>query len=235
MSIQRTIIGIDLAWGNKRPDGYCVIEFRDGSAIYREHGLVRGDAALLELIQLNPKEQTLLAIDAPLIIPNEEGSRPVDRETHQHFRKQHAAAHPANRKLCPRPVRTAELLQKNDFQLTWDLSHSHLAMEVFPHPATVRWFKLNQIIKYKRGRVAEKKEAFSLLQTHLTTFINSWKPFPLSSALKKLLSREWTKDIEDQTDALICALIGLWHQQYAGKKSQVLGDIEKGFIVIPSV
>jgi predicted RNase H-like nuclease len=50
-----------------------------------------------------------------------------------------------------------------------------------------------------------------------------------------LLEARWTKDIEDQTDSLVCALIGDWHWRHGGERTQVLGDRETGFFLIPQI
>ena len=55
----------------------------------------------------------------------------------------------------------------------------------------------------------------------------------MSAELLSLLDLPWTKDVEDQTDAFFCALIGYWHWLHRGEKSEVLGDLSTGFMLIP--
>jgi predicted RNase H-like nuclease len=40
-------------------------------------------------------------------------------------------------------------------------------MEVYPHPAMIRWFGLERILKYKRGTVAERRREFRRYQSLL--------------------------------------------------------------------
>jgi predicted RNase H-like nuclease len=49
-----------------------------------------------------------------------------------------------------------------------------------------------------------------------------------------LLAAPWSKPVEDRTDALFCALISLWHVHHQGARSEILGDITTGFILLPS-
>jgi len=49
-----------------------------------------------------------------------------------------------------------------------------------------------------------------------------------------LSCRGWSKDAEDQIDALICALVGLHHWRHLGERSEILGDAATGFIVAPA-
>ena len=50
---------------------------------------------------------------------------------------------------------------------------------------------------------------------------------------RRLLRRVWTKDTEDQTDALLCALIG-WQWATRGRRAmEIIGDERTGFMVLP--
>ena len=108
--------------------------------------------------------------------------------------------------------------------------------EVYPHPAMVRWFGLAERLPYKRGRVAEKRTVFRELQGHLMKALAVHFPeVELAPSVRALLREPWTKDVEDQTDALVCALIGYWHVASGGRRTQVLGDLETGFLLVPEV
>jgi predicted RNase H-like nuclease len=48
-----------------------------------------------------------------------------------------------------------------------------------------------------------------------------------------LLAEPWSKDVEDQTDALVCSLIAWWHHQYEGLRTQQLGDPTTGLMLVP--
>lgn len=231
------IFGIDLAWGEKKPDGLAWITATRNRARVRETTLTRGDAALVEWItqRLRLRDRVLVMVDAPLVIPNRTGARPVDKLTHVLFRRQHAGCHPAYLDKCPRPPRVAGLLEKEGFTVGWDLQTAKkMVAEVYPHPAMVRLFGLDRIIKYKRGRVAEKHAEFARLQRLFRRCLKEDFPaLELDATTKKLLRQPWTKPVEDETDGLFCALIGLWHWQHRGKLTQVLGDLATGFILVP--
>ena len=62
------------------------------------------------------------------------------------------------------------------------------------------------------------------------------KKFPgitIDAETRSLLAQKWSKPVEDRTDALFCALIGLWHWMHKGRKSEVIGDWRTGFILLP--
>lgn len=234
------IIGIDLAWGDRNPDGVTRLLFPDGVQSDRfaiDIRLSRGDEALLSLVDYPHRpDHILLAIDAPTIGPNESGSRPVDRECTSRFGKFEAGCHPVNRALCQRPFRIAERLESEGFRLDSDLGRSsRLAAEVYPHPAMIRWFGLDRTIKYKRGPVAERRKEFARYQGHVREFLSrEFSGLSSAPAVQEVLTLSWTKQQEDQLDSFVCALIGWWHVRFAGSRSEILGDTVTGQILLPS-
>ncbi|MFM1768979.1 MAG: hypothetical protein RJA22_1508 [Verrucomicrobiota bacterium] len=229
------IAGIDLAWGERNPDGVCVLEVNRRRARVVTTALTRGDADLLGFLAAQVGDgPAFLAMDAPVVCPNRTGARPVDRLCHVHFGKFKAGAYPANLGVCARPPRIARHLMERNFTLGWDWRSPRTLAEVYPHPAMVRLFGLEERIPYKRGPVPARRAAFRRLQRELRRCLA--RDFPrleLDAGTDALLGRPWTKDVEDQTDGLFCALIGYWHWLHRGRRTQVLGDRETGFILVP--
>ena len=241
------IAGVDLAWGERNGDGLCLVRASRPSAdSWRaevvESAHVFGDAALLDWIETrlpSAAGPALLLFDAPVVCPNATGSRPVDRQMTSLFGRFHAGPHPANAARCVRPLRLArELTERRGAHAGWQLgSAARLLVEVFPHPATIRFFGLDRIVKYKRGPVAARQGEFARLQGLLRECLRTrfdpgeWVQTP---ALDALLSAPWTKPAEDRLDALLCALVGYHHWRHDGRRSEVLGDLETGFILVPA-
>ena len=60
------ILGVDLAWGYKNPDGICSISIKSGKARLEQIGLSKGDSQLTEWIQNYVNQGSVLAMfDAP--------------------------------------------------------------------------------------------------------------------------------------------------------------------------
>lgn len=230
--------GIDLAWGERLGDGICWI--RGGGSGWRVDAFAypHGDAALraeLRRARAACGGSVFLAVDAPLIVPNATGARPVDRLTHAVFRKAHAGSHPANTARCVRPLRVRALLEAEGCVTGWDADGRRpVCAEVFPHPALVRFCGLDRIVKYKRGRVAERRAEFARLQGLLRRLAAGRFPYLDLGPADDLLRQPWSKPVEDRTDAFICACIALWHVVHAGARSEVLGDAATGFILLPA-
>jgi predicted RNase H-like nuclease len=109
-----------------------------------------------------------------------------------------------------------------------------LAIEVYPHPAMVRLFDIEERIPYKKGRAADRRRHFQELQGHLRRCLDAHFPkLERSDGLEELLDQPWSKPVEDRIDAVFCALIGYWHWLHVGRRSEVLGDLYTGFILVP--
>ena len=242
LSSSLLIAGVDLAWGERNGDGLCLVHASRPSAdTWRaetvESAHVFGDAALFDWIEtrLPPAAgPAALLFDAPVVCPNATGSRPVDRLTTARFGR----PHPANTARCVRPLRLARELQARGAAVGWQIpAAGRLLVEVFPHPATVRLFGLERIVKYKRGPVAARRAEFARLQGLLRECLQTrfapgeWVDTP---TLDAILSAPWTKPAEDRLDALLCALVGYHHWRHGGRRSEVLGDLETGFILVPA-
>ncbi len=229
------VVGIDLAWGLRQSDAVAWIAAEPGKSTLALCDAVHGDDALLnEIAQLTASAaRAILAIDAPIICRNETGARPVDAATHRVFHRQHAACHPSNLRLCPRPAALGPKLEREGFTLDWDLAHQRIAFEVYPHPATIRFFGLERIIKYKRGPVAKRREEFRKFQALVLRLVETFQLIPDGSVLTAL-EADWKKSVEDRVDAILCAIIGWNHWLNRGEESEILGDRETGFLVLPT-
>lgn len=231
------IVGIDLAWGDRKPDGVCMIDATRRAACVTRFAYPWGDDMLLALLgeQMNLHHSIFVTIDAPIVCPNRTGTRPVDRLTHTLFHREQAACHPANLTKCPRPVRVRKKLEAIGFTTGWHPGRGkRIVAEVYPHQAIVRLFRLRRIIKYKKGPVAQRRRAFRRFQhCIMRSMASDFPTLRVDRSTLGLLCAPWSKPIEDTTDALMCALIGLWHWQHEGKRSEVIGDLETGFILLP--
>lgn len=232
------IVGLDLAWGEKKPDGVCVIAATRRRAHVQGFVYPHGDRMLLAQLfrHIGRRKSVFVTIDAPLVCPNRTGTRPVDRLTHTLFHREHAACHPANSTKCPRPIRLRKQLEACGFVTGWKAGRGMKTVaEVYPHPAIVRLFKLQRIIKYKKGTVAQRRRAFRRFQKLIVrSLAKEFPTFFVDEETEHLLASTWSKSVEDKTDALMCALIGLWHYQHRGRRSDVIGDLETGFILLPN-
>ena len=91
----RWFIGVDLAWGERNASGFAALSPGRRGLRLRESAALGPLEAIAERIRRLPGDW-VIAIDAPLIVPNETGSRPCDREVSRQYGSRHAGAYPAS-------------------------------------------------------------------------------------------------------------------------------------------
>lgn len=245
-------VGIDLGW-QTGPSGLCCLESRfaleESVSAAREDvltlsKLTRRDTleeVLAWLDEVVPfPEPAMVAVDAPLLIPNETGMRSPDCLAHKYFGKYHAGCYPANltRPFAARLIQFGRDLESRGFRHAPKLEpkvQGRYQIEVFPHPATVQLFNLPQILKYKKGRLAERAEALGQLRSYLLNSLPLQNPPleivslpPIPSGGKAL------KALEDRLDSIVCAYVGAHWWYWGRERNKVLGSLTEGYIVVPA-
>src|SRR3954454_531642 len=141
-------IGVDLAWGEKRPTGLAVL---DANGRLTHLSAQSTDETIVAALSPYVDGSCLVAIDAPLVVTNATGNRPAEAALNRDFARFDAGAHPANTgkpefAAGPRGARVAAAL---DLDLDPASRSRRRAIEVYPHPATVALFRLGRTLKYK--------------------------------------------------------------------------------------
>ena len=241
-------VGIDLAWSPRNPSGGVVLSA--SGRVLASSSSLGGDAEVLDLVTqaLPPHAPGVVAIDAPLAVPNETGARPCDRQVASVFGRYHAAPYPANRKNLNRyGGLRAETIRRRLQALGFRhdpailrLDQSRRVIEVFPHPATVSLFQLNRTLKYK-ARAARPYEVrwqeLGQLRDHLASLREAVPPLRLPPELASLhiegLRGRQMKGIEDLLDALVCAYTALYAWHHGPRGYAIYGKAAEGSILVP--
>jgi len=186
-----------------------------------------------------------IAVDAPTLIPNATGMRPADREAHQRFGRYHAGCYPANRGLAcaPRLLAFGESLTARGFAHAPAIAPrqpQRFQIEVFPHAAMVHLFELPRILKYKKGRIAERRVELAKLRRYLVEVLPALDPpldwtrsRPLPPCCSEKIKGPQLKAIEDQFDSVICAYVAAHWWWWGTERTWVLGD-HSAYIVVPA-
>lgn len=244
-------IGLDLAWSVRNPTGGAVIEGDVGGGRLLETALLSDDASVLAFVETHAGDgPAVVAIDAPLTVPNVTGRRPAEAEVGAVFGRFQAAAHPTNRTRLAdaagvvRGEALTQALEARGF-----VHDPHIpagqrvrrVIEVYPHPATVALFGLSRTLKYKnKGQAREVLDAaWIALHGHLAALERADPPLTgLGTHLAvdpSTLRGRALKDHEDRTDAILCAYIALYAHRWGLERSEVLGTLEGGYIFTPTL
>ncbi|MBE9188733.1 DUF429 domain-containing protein [Microcoleus sp. LEGE 07076] len=251
-------IGIDLGWSSGA-SGLCCLNWENNQLQLIECDRLLATNEILGWLdrQISPTEPAIIAVDAPTIITNPTGMRLADKLTHKHFGRYHAGCYPANlsRPFAQKTVEFGLSLESRGFVHAPIMESQKLGryqIEVFPHPATINLFNLDRIIKYKKGKMAERQQELMKLCQYIIDILPSLEPSlnlgdipnqnPRSSAficgsnLPAIPTSTATlKALEDQLDALLCAYIGAYWWYWGIERNLVLGDRTTGYIVIPQL
>lgn len=241
-------IGLDLAWS---------VRNRTGAAILRNHTLVAysGNLGRNEEIfafvapYLQGDGPAVIAVDAPLQVPNETGRRACDQALSAEWRRFEAGALPGNRRLLTfdGEVRgetlVAHFTQLHGFTESAPIPRQgpgRYICEIFPHPAHVHFFNLAKTLKYKAraNRTHDQRLAeFARYQQLLATLQHATPPL-LGAA--DLLTTDLTqlrghalKAHEDTLDAVTCAYTASYLWYHGPAFTRVYGSIEEGHILTP--
>jgi predicted RNase H-like nuclease len=236
-------LGIDLGW-QQGASGLCCL------------GVTPTGLQLLDLTSRPSHDQVLawvdthtadgqpalIAVDAPTLIPNATGMRLPDRLAHRYFGRYDAGCYPANqgRPFAIPLLQFSAALEIRGFAHAPNLTPQRpgrYQVELFPHPATVHLFRLSKILKYKKGRLAERRpELMKLRQYQLQTFPQLTPALPIRSTDLPPVptTGKAMKAVEDRLDSLTCAYAGAHWWWWGRDRNWVLGDVTTGFIVVPA-
>jgi predicted RNase H-like nuclease len=239
-------IGLDLAWTVGRETGVCVLEGDEcGLEVRRAECMVGSPEEFADLC-VDARPDVVVGVDAPLIVGD---GRRAERELNRVFGRYRAGAYAANAAWLAgfggeAGPRLGELLRKRGFNLDPGAiaprARGWHALEVYPHAAHVRLFGLEQRMAYKRGPVAARRLALALYQGHLREECERRSAgLGEVEALAEVLAdgaveargRE-LKRLEDQLDAVTCALVAHHAWLHGSAGLEVYGDM-RGYIAVP--
>jgi predicted RNase H-like nuclease len=235
-------IGVDLGW-RSQPTGLSCLHWQlDGTLRLTEMTRLASYPEILEWIDqaIAPDEPGIIAVDAPTLIPNLTGMRLPDRLSHTHFGKYHAGCYPANlgSPFAAQTVGFGLSLETRGFRHAPTLNPKQpgrYQIEVYPHAAIVHLFQLSRILKYKKGRLAERRPELVRLRQHILNDLPLLTPSLSIEALPEVPHRgNDLKALEDQLDSLICAYTAAHWWLWGGDRNLVLGDRTTGYIIIPT-
>lgn len=241
-------IGLDLAWSDRNCTGGAVIS---AGALVTATGLLTDDAAIESFIadHLPPGAPTVIAIDAPLRVPNATGRRRADHEVSLAWGRFDAGAYPANRTLLTHngSVRGERLVARLSERFDCcecapipQQGAGRYICEVFPHPAHVILFDLPRTLKYKRkpGRTPAMIAAeFARYQQLLAGLRRADPPLigleMVTSVDASQRRGKALQELEEMLDAVTCAYVACYAWHHGPTRQRVYGSVAEGHILTP--
>ena len=237
--------GIDLAWSGRRPTGVCVFEGDGAAARSLRLDCTASDCDALSVARLLSElgEEVVAGIDAPLIVaPGRDAEARMARQLGRFGVYAYSArADFLERHGIVQGPRLGVLLAETG----WNLDPSALfearsgrhALEVFPHATIVSLLGAPAALKYKKGRLAGRVAELAVFQRLLREYLERELPglaaLPLLTAAPEALRGTALKAVEDQLDALACAIAAHHAWKYGEVGTMVFGDSGLGYIAVP--
>lgn len=236
-------IGIDLAWTYKNETGLCVMD--DLGRIEYIDSKVYSNKEILDVIKQYHTEHLTIAIDAPLIVNNEGGSRGAEGEMMRATINGHRLrAFNSNRNYFTkvfggiRGETLMHLIQNEipDIQIGFSKTKSNI-VETFPTGIISGLFADIAPVKYKRKPKMTFEETMSEMKRLTDRFDKLENEDKIITGLTeridyKVTSKKAQKHLEDKIDAFLCAF-GMFSIYNGSAVENMFGTVDKGFIVIP--
>lgn len=226
---------MDLAWAATNRTGAAAV---DEAGRLLASGCVGSDDDIASWLAALGTPPRVVAVDAPLIVPNATGQRVAERLIGQAYGRYGASAYPANRSNpLFDPPRAQTLAQRFGWHVDPEVAVTDggtLCVEVYPHPALVGLFSLPQRVRYKKGptRAAGFAQLADLLETIPQLRLAESPRWLEIRAIIAAPGRGDLDRIEDEIDAILCAhLAWLWHHR--PDALVVYGSVSEGYIVAP--
>jgi predicted RNase H-like nuclease len=236
-------VGVDLAWGGRRPSGLAVLD--PGGRVAAE-GWATTDEELSAFLAEHDRDGAVMALDAPLVVVNPAGNRGCERELQRRYGRVGAGPYPTNLGVLRGRARAMELVGGSDRRYLTvprdpGRGRGWWAVEVFPAPALVELGRLARAIRYKKGPPEGRRAGLRAVAGVLGGLAGATPPLRLDPA--GILARELgrlealrgagLKAVEDLADAHVCAYVGLWWWTHGPAATLVAGDDATGAILVP--
>lgn len=207
----------------------------DADGVLVACGVVRDDDEIDDWLADHAPHPAVVAVDAPLLVPNATGMREAEKQIMRAFGRYKLGAHAANRSILHLdPPRGFLLAERHQWNLEVSAADGPVCLEVYPHALLIGWFGLAERLLYKKGpdrplgfrRLAELLESIPSLQLQTS---------PRWAQLRSLIDRPARGDltrIEDELDAIICAHAA-WLWSHEPHSLMAYGVVGHGQIVAP--
>ncbi|RLI99364.1 MAG: hypothetical protein DRP03_03710 [Candidatus Aenigmatarchaeota archaeon] len=242
-------VGIDLAWSERNKTGIAILKGNKSKAHFYCSKNVLSNKEIVDFIKEKiGNRNAFIAIDAPLIVPNEHGNRNAEKLIGRLFKKYKLVAYPVNRKIMSqysggvRGEELSKLFEKAGFKhdpYIKRFESERKFFEVFTHASMIVIFKLSGILPYKskpkRGYELRWK-AFKQYQLYLKSLSTKhpylFLPKGITEKDVKKLKAGMLKEYENMLDAILCAYTAYYCWQNPDRCA-VLGNMKEGYILTP--
>lgn len=236
-------LGLDLAWVPRNSSGGAVIEsLPDGNVRLLSTASLRAHEDILSWIaRSRGRNGAIVAVNAPVIVDNTGGQRRCDALLRDHFGAHHVDEYQVNTVNASHPRTIARALIRMGFDPDPSSSGDRL-VETCNQAAQILMFELDRPFRLKQGPLGARKEALTRYREAIVTLLGTAEPaLAHSPALDALMGVDLNNvggsrlgELEEQTEALLCAYTAAFLAIRGPEACAFLGDLRDGYILLPT-
>ena len=234
-------LGLDLAWAPRSTSGGAVMEpTEEGIRLVSTAHLRAHEDVLAWLSRNRGRDEAILVVNAPIIVENTNGRRPVDVELEHHFSRYQVQEYTVNTVKASHPRTMARALMRMGFHPD-PQAEGNRVIETCSQAAQVLLFGLERPLRIKSGPIGGRKDAANryreLLYGKLPFLQPELEDSPALDALMaaNLPSMNGTRlgELEGKLDATLCAYVAAYLGLLGPEACAFLGDLYTGYVLLP--
>jgi len=227
-------IGIDLAWSKNNKSFVVILQEKNTKLKIISCDYLLFDNIIPFILKHSQNFNTIIAIDAPIIINNDFGNRQTEIDFLKSFSQYKLGAYPVNKNLFLKlygSISGVDLynnLKKIDYKI--GLNNPKSIIEVYPHASIMTLYNNMKVLpyKYKKGRNKE----FLINQLNIYTSYLKQDISNIDENLFQTSTLKTIKKYEDYLDSIMCAYSAYYAKTYTSE-CDLFGDTNIGLLVVP--
>lgn len=235
-------LGLDLAWAPRQSSAGAVMEATEEGVKLLSTAHLRAHEDVLSWVARNRgRGGAVMAVNAPIIVPNPSGRRPVDEELEHHFGRFYVDEYAVNTVNASHPRNIARAFTRMGFDMD-PQSEADRVIETACQACQILLFGLDRPMRIKSGPIGARKDGANRYREQIYGKLPFCEPsLEDSDALEDLVNADLGAmngsrlgDLEGRLDAVMCAYVAAWLDLNGPEACAFLGDLGRGYILLPA-
>ncbi len=235
-------LGLDLAWAPRNSSGGAVMEPTEEGIRLVSTAHLRAHEDVLGWVSRNRgRSGCILTVNAPLIVENTSGRRPVDELLQHHFSRFKIDEYVVNTVNASHPRTIARSLVRMGLDLD-PRSENDRCIETCTQAGQVLLFGVDRPLRIKSGPIGGRKDAANRYRELIYGKLPFLDPeLEDSDALEDLVNANLGAmngtrlgELEGKLDATVCAYVSAYVGIKGPEACAFLGDLYRGYVLLPA-
>ena len=236
-------LGLDLAWAPRSSSAGAVLEpTEDGTVNLVSTAHLRAHEDVLSWVARNRgRGGAIMAVNAPLIVENSGGRRPVDGELEHHFGRYMVDEYAVNTVNASHPRTIGRALMRMGFDPN-PQAETDRVVETCAQAAQILLFGLDRPMRIKSGPIGARKDAANRYREQIYGKLPFMDPeLEDGDALEDLVNADLGAmngsrlgELEGKLDAVMAGYVAAFLDLRGPEACAFLGDLHSGYILLPA-